>query len=251
MSVAMIFNPFKCVFTTRYSPSSEMLRHNFLDKIVDTFQVLFGKFTNLDPSSTFNLGILDYLSLGSLTLPLLFWRWAVTEKSNNRLAQVLFPFACILMAPIVLVRAIISGICLFLSLPIIAIVHGITLLFSKPLFVKELSLEVNDCKTGDTVTLGKALGNVFPKQTKYISEEIFREDIVGVNSISDKTYHYVYAHYDELFTLPQKLPTEPSQRTAMQALLRLNLFHYTEACEKFHDPMVEQSTDASSSPTIS
>lgn len=128
------------------------------------------------------------LPLGALTLPLLFWRWTITEKDHNKVAQVLFPLSCILMAPVVFVRALISGACLFLSLPIVAVFHGITLLFSKSLLAKALSLEVKDFKTKDTVTLDKALEKASPKYAKYVPEEIFLEDGVAVCSGSNFVY---------------------------------------------------------------
>lgn len=241
----MFFNPFKSVFRTQYSPFSEIVRHNFWDKVKDTFEVLFGEITNLiAPGDSFNLGVIDYLSLGVLTLPILFWRWTFVEKDANKVAKVLFPLACVLMAPVVLVRAIISGACLILSLPIIALVHGITLLFSKSLLDKALLLEVKDFKTNDTVTLGKALEKALSVDAQSIPEDKLIDEDVSVCSGSayENMYHMVTAWHGgvELFYLPEKLPTEPSQRIAMQALLRLNLFHYTEACEKFHNPMVEQ-----------
>lgn len=233
----MIFNPFNEVFRTHYSPFSEILRHGLSNKIIDTFQVLFGIFNDNVPYPPISqLGVIDYLSLGALTLPFLFLDWADKNKSKELLAKALFPLAWVLFVPTMLTRAIISGACLLASLPIILLVHGISSFFSKNLIQEALSLEVKKGETDESITIGQAIE--IARGNLWTPEEAVSIDFAGVHAgIAHKHNRYVVMdERDEpFFTLPQSFSYEkekPSQQKAFRALLKLNLFGYTEQLEQ-------------------
>ena len=183
----MKFNPFNHIFLTKYSPFSEVLRHDFQGKVMDTFFVLFGHIREdsvvdlgCDRDYLVNLGIVDYLSLGGLALPVMFWQYCSQE--DNTFTKILFPFSALLFGISIIARTILSIVGLILSLPFVAITHVVSSFFSNNDFETALTLNVQvllspSDKRTTTLTLKEALDHVQEAEPRLTQHHALHSDI--------------------------------------------------------------------------
>ena len=206
----MKLNPFNIIIRTKTSPFSEILRHNFKAKIVDTFAVFFGRH-RLAEGRVINLGILDWLSLGVLTLPSLLQNYCSTN--TNLFTKIGAPFAAIFFGFTLFVRFVLS-------------VIG----------ALNLNVTIKDENHFKHVSLKDALETLETKTCITLDAALY-EDAIGVGVRSDVCTVGASHGEDDMFSLPYERPIDEAQNKAFSALLRLNLFQYTRGLEEIKDPM--------------
>ena len=244
----MKFNPFSRIIKTKTAPFSEIFRHDLFAKMSDTFFVFFGDLEGPGLGIK-NLGIIDYLSLGILSLPAIIDDYCYEEEDTSTVLNTLaYLNLFIFYIPSFIVRYILSAACAIILSPFVAIAHIFTSFFSKNDFETALTLQVSiPLEDGQEsyCSLKKALNVIHEKYPHLTTHSALHQDKMGTsggNSSSNDTYYIVkglvdvaepiYGH-GPLFFLPRDRPiNDPAQNKAFSALLRLNLFRYTTTLEQ-------------------
>lgn len=240
----MQFNPFSILLRSKTSPFSEILRHDFISKMNDTFFIFFGYLGPIDRLGLKNLGLADYLSLGILTLPALLTDYLNKQQYNSKTLSILHAMSYILYVPSILIRATVAMAGTLLSLPFICITHLFTSFIAKKDLDKALKLKVLSASTENgqkSCSLKEALDQMQKNHPQLTVHHALHQDGIAVSmTISDINAEFepVGEHFEgTILALPKKRPIDdPEQNEAFSALLRLNLFSYTTQLESINHP---------------
>lgn len=122
-------SPFAEIIESTTHRHARTLRTSFLQKLWDTFFVLGGRPLYLGFKS--HAGIFDCLTLYLPFALLLLSEWCITQNKLNYLAPPLVVIAFIINTPFLIARFLFSMLVGLVTLPIVALVHGVSAYLAK------------------------------------------------------------------------------------------------------------------------
>lgn len=241
------FNPFSYLFETRTSPHAKTLREGFLQKLKESFYVIFGRGGQKKGIDNFTVGVVDCLTLGSLLALSIMGDWFEENREKNILTKVMYYPSQALAFFSFFLRVVLSCLILISAIPIITVVHAASSLIAQSIFSKALDVqgEYEYFDTSTRIDRGDFLRNVtepyeYKKEIGTLQEALKKNNIrlqsPDENDCSCKITRakegvdIEFTRFSKTFFCTT-LSSEPEE--TMAALIRLNLFGVTKAVEEF------------------